>query len=372
MTSQSNLPDGAGKGTFPDPVSHKFEFTGNAGEMVPIILKNLLFNILTLSLYRFWGRTNIRRYLWENIRFMGDPLEYTGTGGELFKGFLIVLVTVFLPLFGLIVWGQLLVAKGNMLGMVLIFATYIFLIWLFSFGLYKAFKYRMSRTRWRGIRGAQLKSGAGFATEALSYTIFTGLTLGLVLPLMDNKLWSIETNNRRFGTGRFRYKAGSGPLYGGFFLSALCAIIGTTLVSFLFGGAIATSAEALLNSKAGSASVGLLFLWYLAVLLVFGLSFSIYMTTKLRHFWNNSQFEGATFNFSGKVVDLIALMVGNILITLLTLGIAYPVAQMRVVRFMTEHLSLEGDLDLARISQTTEAAPGFGEGLAEGFDMGTI
>ena len=68
-----------------------FEHDGRVSELLPIVLLNALLNVLTLSLYRFWGKTRVRRYLWDNTNLLGDRLEYTGTGGELFKGFLFVL-----------------------------------------------------------------------------------------------------------------------------------------------------------------------------------------------------------------------------------------------------------------------------------------
>ncbi len=334
---------------------HTFEFTGTAGEMWPIVLKNLLLNIITLSFYRFWGRTNVRRYLWSNVRFMGDPLEYTGRGGELFVGFLIVTVVVFLPLVGLLTWAQALMARGEPFGFILFSAGYLLLLWLAPLGLYRAFKYRMSRTRWRGVRGAQTESGVRYATEFFFYTILTVFTAGLLLPFMEAKLYTQETNNRRFGTGRFSFSGSSGPLYSAFLISYALVVGGYVLV-FVIAGNLA---------KLGFVAI-------LGLYLFLGLAFAIYELAKLKHFWNSTKFEGAEFVFNGEIGELIKLYLGNILLTLVTLGIAYPIAQMRVVRFMTEHLVLVGQINLAAVTQSTEAEPGFGEGLAEGFDMGTI
>ena len=74
------------------------EFDGNFRGLLPIVLVNLLLTIITLGLYRFWARTKVRKYLWGSVRLHGDAFEYTGTGKELFIGFLIVLFLVFLPL----------------------------------------------------------------------------------------------------------------------------------------------------------------------------------------------------------------------------------------------------------------------------------
>lgn len=350
MSTETELAPASAGGT-----EHHFEFTGSAGEMGPIIFKNLLLNIITLGFYRFWGRTNIRRYLWSNVRFMGDPLEYTGRGGELFIGFLIVFVVVFIPLIALLTWAQALMASGDTLGYVLFGVAYAFLLWLAPLGLYRAFKYRMSRTRWRGIRGAQLESGVRYATEYFSYTIFTLLTFGLLLPVLDNKMFKLESNNRRFGSGAFAYDAKSGPLYKGFLISYGLVALGYALVYFSAGNV---------------AGLGLLAI--LALYVFFGLAFVVYEMSRLQHFWNNTKFENCEFRFSGTIGELVKLYLGNILLTIFTLGIAYPIAQMRIVRFMAEHIVLEGDLDLSSISQSDEAEPEFGEGLAEGFDMGTI
>ena len=56
---------------------------------------NALLTLITLGIYRFWAKTNIRRFFWRNVSLLDDPLEYTGTGGELFVGFLIVIAVLF-------------------------------------------------------------------------------------------------------------------------------------------------------------------------------------------------------------------------------------------------------------------------------------
>lgn len=377
MNTPTNLPpefDGTHK---PQSPVHKFEFTGNAADMWPIILKNFLFNILTLSLYRFWGRTNVRRYLWANTRFMGDPLEYTGRGGEMFMGFAVVLVAVFLPLFGLVTWAQLLLVQGNAaIGGLMMFAVYLLFFWLIPFGLYRSLKYRLSRTRWRGIRGAQEGNGVSYAWSAFGYYLLLIVTFGLTLPYVENKLWKIESDNRRFGTGAFKYIGESGPLFKAYFLALFMGLIALVAYSIVYGTVIGSPLEGVKEAAAGGGFSFLafinLFIYYLGFFLVVGLAFLHYGYWKLFHFWNYSFFEGKPFLFSGGAQDMAKLYVGNILLTFFTLGIAYPIAQMRIVRYLVTNLSVEGDLDLGQIGQSSEAEPSFGEGLAEGFDMGTI
>ncbi|MDP6709654.1 MAG: DUF898 family protein, partial [Alphaproteobacteria bacterium] len=69
----------------------QLEHDGRVGELLPIVLINALLNIVTLTIYRFWAKSRVRRYLWSGMRMTSDRFEYTGSGMELFLGFLIVL-----------------------------------------------------------------------------------------------------------------------------------------------------------------------------------------------------------------------------------------------------------------------------------------
>ena len=59
---------------------------------------NGVLRILTLGVYHFWGKTEVRQRIWSAVRIDGEPLEYRGTGGELLRGFLIVFFLILLPM----------------------------------------------------------------------------------------------------------------------------------------------------------------------------------------------------------------------------------------------------------------------------------
>ena len=54
------------------------------GRMLWIGFYTTLLNVVTLTIFRFWGRTRFRRQLWADTKVGGEPLEYTGRGMELF------------------------------------------------------------------------------------------------------------------------------------------------------------------------------------------------------------------------------------------------------------------------------------------------
>src|SRR6185436_9152656 len=92
-----------------------FRFNGTWREFAPIAFTNLLLILVTLGIYRFWAKARERRYLWSRTDFIGDPLEWTGSGKELFIGFLMAVLLFGVPLILLQVAAQMLIMRG-MLG----------------------------------------------------------------------------------------------------------------------------------------------------------------------------------------------------------------------------------------------------------------
>lgn len=176
-----------------------FEFTGRRGQFFKLLLINLLLTIITLGIYRFWAKTNVRRFIWSNIRFMGDPLEYTGKGSELLLGFLIVLAVLF-PL-GLIYEAiqSLAPPEETALHIGLEVLYYIIIFALIQIGFYRAWRYRMSRTAWRGIRLGLDGSTWTFLKLSLGWSVLTVLTLGIAYPWMAVELWRYQITHTRIG-----------------------------------------------------------------------------------------------------------------------------------------------------------------------------
>src|SRR4029079_3778667 len=62
-----------------------------------IALVNFLLSLVTLTIYRFWAKTNVRRHIWSCVHINGEPLEYTGRGVALFLGALFVTAVLGVP-----------------------------------------------------------------------------------------------------------------------------------------------------------------------------------------------------------------------------------------------------------------------------------
>lgn len=121
----------------------RFHSTLEPKRFLGLSLRNGLLNIVTLTLYRFWGKTEVRRRVWHGVRLNGDAFEYTGRGKELFIGFLLALLVLGLPML-LIVFA---VQFGGPGAIVLIYPVLYFgMFWLWGFGVFTAFRYMASRT----------------------------------------------------------------------------------------------------------------------------------------------------------------------------------------------------------------------------------
>jgi uncharacterized membrane protein YjgN (DUF898 family) len=68
------------------------------------------------------------------------------------------------------------------------------------------------------------------------------------------------------------------------------------------------------------------------------------------------------------------LKLSNLLLLVVTLGLAWPWVVVRNIRFDSQYLALRGALDLAGIQQDAQAASATGEALSgfldTGFDLG--
>src|SRR5437660_953752 len=124
------------------PPSGAARFHGEAGTFVGILVKGGLLMIVTLGIYRFWLITDIRRFLWSNTELAGDRLEYVGTARELLLGFLIALA-VLVPLYGGIF---LLTVSSPTLAKIASPASFLLLLVLGQFAVYRARRYRLTRS----------------------------------------------------------------------------------------------------------------------------------------------------------------------------------------------------------------------------------
>lgn len=347
------------------PASAPFVHHGRTGAIIRLSLLNLALNVLTLSLWRFWGKTRVRRQLWGGTSAWGDPAEYTGTGGELFLGFVVALTAVFMPMVIALGAAQAAVEAGNAWANVVIVALQLALVFLAAAGLYRARRYQMSRTRWRGIRGGQGGEAWRYALMFLGVTAATGATLGWMLPWAEMTLARYRLDNTTFGDCRFSCDAVSRPLYKRFavvWLSGLVFVGGILGVAFAFATVFDSPDDTL---PIMVAAYGALMVWGVVTV---GVPWAWYRAAFLRQLAAGTRFDGAAFTLDATTGGLVKLALGNWAISLLSLGILRPWSALRSFRYACAHLRMTGEPDWERVHQTRAATARTGEGLAAVFD----
>ena len=188
-------------------------FEGQRGSLVRLLLRNLLFSILTLGLYRFWGRTHVRRYVWRHTVVLDDALEYLGTGGELLTGFLIA-VAVLLPMLGVFYVLQFLYADESDYALTLLKVLYyLVLFFLVQLAIHRMRRYRLTRTAWRGIRFGLGGSSLRYACIAFGYGLLTAATLGLAYPWMRVATFRYFVRHAYFGEVQLSLSTGARALF---------------------------------------------------------------------------------------------------------------------------------------------------------------
>lgn len=253
-----------------------------AAPLAGLVVKGTLLTIFTLGIYRFWYRTALRRYYWHNTTLAGDGFEYTGTGKELFVGFLIALA-IFVPLylvvtliglFGGQVLGPIL---STILGTIIVPAVVQMLI-------YRARRYRLTRTRYRGVRFHQSGSGTAYLLRTVKWLILTALTLGILLPYFRRALERYKIENTWYGSAQGAFSAPVKPLMKSWLLFWFLTLITIGMIGS--GGALSMST--------GGGSLMLVLLGF-AVLLSLPFAWVNYRVIEFQAFVGGTSFGDITF-----------------------------------------------------------------------------
>ncbi|KMO39322.1 hypothetical protein VQ03_15875 [Methylobacterium tarhaniae] len=168
-----------------------------------LALKGFLLSFVTFGIYRFWYMTDLRRFFWSRTAIDGSPAEYTGTGKELFLGFLValaILVPIYLGLFAVSLAFPALAPFSVAISFVTLFV-------LGQYAIYRGRRYRAMRTLWRGIRLGQDGSALAYAARAAGWWLIVYLTFGLAFPFMRASQERYRVDHTLIGTSRLSSEA---------------------------------------------------------------------------------------------------------------------------------------------------------------------
>ncbi len=358
----------------------KLVHDGRFGEIFVIFLINLLLTLITLGIYRFWGKTRIRKYVWSHTSLQGERLEYTGTGLELFLGFLFALLVFATPivlLYAWIFWSP----RDPVTMFVAIAILYVIIVPLFFLiyyvAIFAAFRYRISRTSWFGIRGGMEGSAWIYGFLGFGLGILNLLSLGWTKPWADSVVFKYRLSRTWFGSQKFDSSLECTRMYGPFALAWVGSFLASALAFGIFGALyFGQFMEMSRNPQQPPGDifeiqVAMMFA-YLVPILVFQLLIPWYKAALVRNIAKSISAGAVRFETRIKGSEMFKLLVPNFLLLLFTLGLAYPYVVLRTARYVAHHLEIVGDIEVAKVQQSEIEAPWYGEGIMEFLGVGMI
>jgi uncharacterized membrane protein YjgN (DUF898 family) len=303
---------------------YPIQFLGEGKPLLVLLIKNLLLGIVTLGVYTFWGRTNVRRWVWQNIDFAGERLVYHGTGKELLIGGLKAIG--FLIVLSLINQGLAFGIGGDAGQLAATAVTFLAILAIMPLALVGGLRYRLSRTSYRGVFLSLRTTPKEFYPVYLKETLLLMITFGLRMPWYLNNLRQYLIPKVHYGNVAFRYDGSASDLVKPYFLFLVLYI--PSLYTMLF-------------------------YWW---------------ARSINHQWNHTTVQGARFRSSLQGRQLLWLTVTNLLLVIFTLGIGVAWARVRMLRYMLGNLRAYGEFDFNLVMQQETSGSTLGEGLSHSLD----
>lgn len=315
-----------------------FEFTGSGGEYFRIWLVNIVLSVLTLGIYSAWAKVRRNRYFYGHTRLGDASFEYLAEPIAILKGRLIAV--------GLFALYSLAGAFWLPLQFVLLLLLLVALPWL----VVRALVFRARHTAYRHIRF----NFTGRYREALGLyvllPVLIALTFGLIFPYIVYRQKRFIVERSAYGTARFTFAARPADFYR-IYLFALALFVGASLLAAL---------------------VSAMTPWLAPLLFVplYLLAFAYLTAHTANRVYNGSRLEMHAFHSTLKVDELFLLYLTNTLAVVFTLGLFIPWAHVRLARYRAEHLAMRAVGDLSHFVASEQKRVGSaGEEVGEMFDI---
>ncbi|MEE9434531.1 MAG: YjgN family protein [Sphingorhabdus sp.] len=347
-----------------------FQFHGNWQDFAKIAFPNLLLTIVTLGIYRFWATTREREYLWGQTQFIDERLEWTGKGLELFIGFILVFILIIFPFTIIQFIAQGAIFRGQEeIALVVTLLLFIMIFYLGGVAYFRALRYRLSRTYWRGIRGGSDNPGFFYGLSYMWKSFAGWLPIFLLVPWSSISLWNERWNRMSFGPHMFTSNAQWTDMmkrYMLFYLVPFLMVVGGIVVGVI----AATSGD--IGAGGGIAAGLFTVLIVLAFYIALPIAALMYYSKFFRVAVGGLRLHKLEFEFTARSADWVLFVLANMAIVVCTLGIGYIFMPYRNWTFFVRHMEAYGEINLDELTQSETKRAGHGEGLLDAFDVGAI
>lgn len=321
----------AAEGSATPPVN--FQFTGSGGEYFRIWIVNLLLTVLTLGIYSAWAKVRKLKYFYRNTEVADSRFDYHGDPVAILKGRFIAIALLLAYKYGFTFSATLGLATAALLAALL--------PWLIR----NSMRFRLRNSSYRGIRFGFKGSPLGAYYVFLVGTIASFATLYALGPFFHQRLKRYQHDYSTFGHLQSSFHAGPAQFYK-LYLKALGVIFGAGALL----GLLAAAGFGALGKSGGSAMLPVALAGGFALYALFILAFAPYVNSRLQNLiWNHTSLGPHRFRCEQSARQLFWIYLSNLLGVVLTAGFFMPWASVRLARYKAQSLSLipDGSLDEA-------------------------
>lgn len=304
----------------------KLNFFGNGSTYFGIVILNLLLTLITLGIYYPWAKAAYRKYIWNEVEMKGSRFAFHGTGREMLIGFLIAYALI-LGFYGVSYLAETYDWAGY-----LILVFYLLFLMFLPLAIYGSWRYRMTRTSWRGVFFQFDGNFREFVKLYIPAILLTIVTFGIYGAWMRVKLMKYLFSHTKLGDLRMDFKGDGGDLFG--------------------------------INIAGGILTAITFYLYLPIWIKERFKFTINNTTisdgvtekRLNSTLENGEAWGTMFT--------------NTLLLVVTLGLAFPWTFIRTMRMFFNNVEVPNDFDFDNLEQTEQVQSGaVGDQITDIFDL---
>jgi uncharacterized membrane protein YjgN (DUF898 family) len=331
-----------------------FEFRGTGGEFFRIWIVNIMLTIVTFGIYSAWAKVRTNRYLYANTYLNHSSFEYHAEPIKILIGRLIVVA-----LYGLFLISSQF--SGNFY-----IATPIFIIFILAIPLLfrQAIAFRLKNTSYRNIPFRYHASIFSFYKFFIIHFFLNMLTFGFVFPYTYARYKALIINNASYGNGNFNFSGKASYLYS-MFLKFFAVMMILGMASSVIFGTMSEHEDQAINT------ILMIFIvvGYIAFIIVMVLMQGIVDAIISNWIRNHTMLKSANLKGEMSPIRLGVIVFTNMLLVVLTLGIYYPWAKVRYLKYVMEHTAINCQDYDQFISTGYEKSSAFAEETVDFLDI---
>jgi len=350
--------------------THNFEFKGKNKEYFDIWIINIVFTVMTFGIYSPWAKVRTNQYFYNKTSLDGDSFSYLANPYDILSSrmFTVIALTVWFYLYS----NSL--VTGVVATLIIIAVSPILFVRIIAYEL-KMTQYRNIRFNFIGnYREAYipilLKPLVTCAFASIAFTIVHIMVLLIfeidssvssIIPAMCITsilasplfIWVIKgiheytLNNTRYGALKFSTSLDANDIYRIYSKFIFMVIIVTVLYAVIDGIFVV-----LASNKGYLIQLLVMFLTYISLISMM-IYFQAYLQSELRSylFSNTKLNKKIQLQSSMSVKPYASLIITNMLLLVITLGLAFPIVKVRTAKYIASVSHIKGNLKAIRTTE---------------------